>query len=561
MPSFSPQVQFWLGLTCVVYVVVMYAVSWVAQRQVHSTEDFLVAGRRLPLSLSWMTLLATWFGAGTMLAATDAVRRDGLQMAALDPWGAGVCLLLAGAFVAKPLWSLGLLTISDFFRMKFGRAAEILSAVILVPSYFGWIAAQFVALSGMLEMCFGMDPQWGLLVVAVVGTFYTLLGGMWSVALTDGIQIILVLLGLVVLGFSAFSQWGNGSAVAGMQRVFEEASPGHLQPIPLDDLRAFAGWLGVFAVGALGNLPGQDLMQRIFAAKSANVARHACYIAGVVYLLFGMIPVALGLLAHVEFPADVERAILPALAQSFLSPGLAIVFLVALLSAVLSTIDSAILSPASVMAQNLLKPLVQTDKSSLALNRFCVGFVAIASLITAYQGENAYTLLESAYELVLVGLFVPLMIGLYGKSSSQPAILCLHGRGQRVVAFAFGPGMGGTVRAEIRLVLFPASPVARSDRLWCVGLFDVSYIGGFPQTPIKEFPLRRPGSLRNLGIFQIMRCVFNLQCAHTVAVIRWGEFESLCFDSHPRPLVLIQGDGDGTRNSLSRLRIVGVKSA
>ena len=490
MPSFSPAMQFWLGLTCVLYVVVMYAVGWVAQRQVHSTEDFLVAGRRLPLSLSWMTLLATWFGAGTMLAATDEVRRNGLQMAALDPWGAGVCLLLAGAFVAKPLWSLGLLTISDFFRIKFGRAAEILSAVILVPSYFGWIAAQFVALAGMLEMCFGMDPKWGLLVVAVVGTFYTLLGGMWSVALTDGIQIILVLLGLVVLGLSAFSQWGNGSAVAGVQRVFDEASPGHLQPIPVDDLRAFAGWLGVFAVGALGNLPGQDLMQRIFAAKSANVARHACYIAGAVYLVFGMIPVALGLLAHVKFPADVEQAILPALAQSFLSPGLAIVFLVALLSAVLSTIDSAILSPASVIAQNLLKPLVRTDKSSLALNRFCVGFVAVASLITAYQGENAYTLLESAYELVLVGLFVPLMIGLYAKTSSQAAHSGLYGHGQRAVAAAFELGMEGAVRAEIRRVLLSASPLVGGDVFGCARLFDVSYIGGFPQAAVEEFLLR-----------------------------------------------------------------------
>ncbi len=350
-------------------------------------------------------------------------------MAALDPWGAGVCLILAGAFVARPLWSLGLLTICDFFRLKFGRTAEILSAIILVPSYFGWIAAQFVALAGMLELCFGLDPQWGLLIVAVVGTMYTFLGGMWSVALTDGIQISLVLVGLIVLGVSAFSEWGDGSAVSGVARVFEEASPGHLQPIPLDDLRSFVGWLGVFAVGALGNLPGQDLMQRIFAAKSANVARYACYIAGVVYLIFGMIPVALGLLAHVKFPADVEEAILPALAQSFLSPALAIVFLVALLSAVLSTIDSAILSPASVMAQNLLKPLARTEAGSLALNRGCVLFVAVASLITAYQGQSAYSLLESAYELVLVGLFVPLMIGLYAKSYSPRAVVACMAAG------------------------------------------------------------------------------------------------------------------------------------
>lgn len=426
MPKFSPEMQFWLGVTCVLYIVVMYAVSWFAQRQVHSAEDFLVAGRRLPLSLSWMTLLATWFGAGTMLASADAVRREGLQMAALDPWGAGTCLLIAGLFIAKPLWSLGLLTICDFFRLKFGRGAEILSAFILVPSYFGWIAAQFVALAGMFELCFGMDPQWGLLVVAVIGTVYTLMGGMWSVALTDGIQITLVLVGLVVLGWSAFGAWGDGELMAGVNRVIAETPDEHLQAIPMENFSAFVGWLGVFVVGALGNLPGQDLMQRLFAAKSANVARNACFIAGFAYLLFGMIPVGLGLLARAEFPADLEQAILPALAQSFLSPGLAIVFLVALLSAILSTIDSAILSPASVMAQNLLKPMLREDTDSLSLNRWCVAFVAAASLATAYLGENAYSLLESAYELTLVGLFVPLMVGLYGKPGQKiPVLWCM----------------------------------------------------------------------------------------------------------------------------------------
>jgi Na+/proline symporter len=181
--------------------------------------------------------------------------------------------------------------------------------------------------------------------------------------------------------------------------------------IPTEDLASLAGWLGVFAAGALGNLPGQDLMQRVFAARSAATARWACLIAGVMYLLFGTIPLVLALAADLLFPASVDDSILPALARIFLGPPVAVIFVVALLSAVLSTIDSAILSPAGVLAQNVLAKFSRGN--TLRLNRIAVLIVALLSLGMAYWGENAYALLEEAYSLTLVGLFVPMMMGLY----------------------------------------------------------------------------------------------------------------------------------------------------
>ena len=192
-----------LATTIVVYVLAMYALGLWARGRIHDAEDFLVAGRRLPLSLAWATLLATWFGAGTLLTATDEVRKHGFQRAALDPLGAGFCLILAGLFFAAPLWRMGLLTLSDFYRRRFGKRAELISACIMVPSYFGWVAAQFVALANMLELFFDTPLELGILLVAVVATGYTLLGGMWSVTLTDAVQISLVLAGLVVLALLA----------------------------------------------------------------------------------------------------------------------------------------------------------------------------------------------------------------------------------------------------------------------------------------------------------------------------------------------------------------------
>lgn len=399
----------------------MYVIAWFAQRQVQDQEDFIVAGRRLPLSLAWMTLLATWFGAGTMLTAADEVRADGLKAAALDPFGAGFCLIAAGFFVAGPLWRMKLLTVPDFFRRRFGEKAELVSSLILIPSYFGWIAAQFTALAGVLELYFDIPIFLGIILVAIVGTGYTLLGGMWSVTLTDAIQISLVVIGLLVLSFVVLSELGEGSSITGVRRLVTESSPEKLEILPRGSFRELVGWLGVFVIGAFGNLPGQDLMQRVFAAKSARVAQFACLIAGMMYLVFGAMPLILALSGDLLLGEQVEDKIIPALAAAFLHPVVAVIFMVALLSAILSTIDSAILSPASVLSQNVIPKLGWRD--SLKSNRVSVTLVALCSVVLAYAGESAYALLEEAYLLTLVGLFVPLMLGLYTNSKSAKAAL------------------------------------------------------------------------------------------------------------------------------------------
>jgi Na+/proline symporter len=417
----EPSLKWLLAISMAIYLLLMYGVSWIAQRRVKSAEDFLVAGRRLPLSLAWMTLLSTWFGAGTMLTGGDKVRSGGLQRAALDPFGAGACLLIAGWLVAGRMWRMQLLTVPDFFRLKFGPAAELVSSLILVPSYFGWIAAQFMALAEVLQLFFGIPVGWGLLAVAVVGTGYTLMGGMWAVTLTDAVQIVLVLVGLLVLTVVVLWELGAGNVWGGLVRLHRETDPELLAVVPTVSRASLLGWVGVFAIGALGNLPGQDLMQRVFAADSERTAKRACLVAGVVYLTFGMLPLLLALAGNLLFPEQLQAKVLPMLAQAFLHPVVAVIFLVALLSAVLSTIDSAILSPASVLSQNVLSRWGRVD--TLRGNRWAVLLVASLSLLLAYVGESAYSLLEDAYLLTMVGLFVPMMIGLYCSPRSGSAAL------------------------------------------------------------------------------------------------------------------------------------------
>lgn len=415
--TIAPNLKWLLAVCMIGYLIGMYIIAFIAQKRIHNTEDFLVAGRRLPLSLAWMTLLATWFGAATILGAADEVRSGGLRAVAIDPYGAGFCLLFSGLFVAGPMWRMQLLTVPDFFLRKFGRMAELLSSIIMVPSYFGWIAVQFTALAGMLNLFFDIPIELGLVLVAAIGTGYTLAGGMWSVTLTDAVQIILVLAGLIVLAVVVLMELGSGSVVSGWSRLGTETDPEMLVIIPTQNGTELLGWVGLFLIGSLGSVPGQDLMQRVFSSNSEKTAKRACLIAGVAYLAFGAIPLMLALAGNLLFPGEIDSDILPAMAHTFLHPVVAVIFVVALLSAILSTIDSAILSPASVLAQNIFPRFGYSD--TLRSNRLAVLIVAACSLSVAFMGKNAFELLEESYSLTLVGLFVPLMLGLYSRPQNR----------------------------------------------------------------------------------------------------------------------------------------------
>jgi Na+/proline symporter len=411
-----------VGPAIVLYVVVLFAIAFWVRGRIRDEVDYVVAGRRLSLWLSAATLFATWYGAGTLLATADAVGSRGLRVAALDPIGAGLCLLLAGLFFAGPLWRMQILTLADFFRVRFGPRAEIVGSLIMVPGYFGWIAAQLVAVAAVLELYLGLGLGTGIALVALVGTGYTLIGGMWSVTVTDALQGALLVLGLLVTAAVVLAELGGGAPLDGWLRLVHETPAERLTLIPTDDLAAFLSSVGLLCAGALGNLPGQDLTQRIFAARSASTARRACLVASAAYLAFGAIPLGLGLAAALLAP-EAGRAVLPLLAGLVLHPALAVVFVLAILSAVLSTLDSAILAPATVLAQNVFNRLPKGRAAPLLRNELAVLVVAAGSLAVAYAGEDAWSLLEPAYELGLVSLLVPLALGLWFRRGQERAAL------------------------------------------------------------------------------------------------------------------------------------------
>jgi Na+/proline symporter len=402
-----------ISLALIVYMVVMYALALGVQGRNQTAADFLVAGRRLPLSLAWFTLLATWYGGETLLNVSDEVAESGLHAILKDPLGAGLCLLLAGWLVAVPLWETGALTVSDYFAMRYTPRTGRLSAALLVPTYFGWVAAQFALLGPFIEHATGLPAGWGVPLVAILGTGYTLLGGMWSVALTDAVQLLLLLTGLILMLVMVVWQAG----VEPWRTV--DAQTWSLLPEG-----GAIGWLAsaeLLAIGALGNLPGQDLLQRTLSTRSAIQARWACYLAGFGYLTLGFIPVLLAIASRSLLKDPAVGNVIGQISTVILSPPLQVIFVLAVVSCVLSTIDSAILAPAGLLAQNLLPRRWAARSGDVRLNQYCVLVIAAISCALVYTGRNAFELLQDAYSLPMATLLVPLLGGLYLRQAGGAA--------------------------------------------------------------------------------------------------------------------------------------------
>lgn len=406
-----------LLIAILIFLSVIIGIALFSQGKMESEEDFLVGGRSFKLWFTAFCLFSTWFGAGTLITATDEIAHKGLVATALEPYGAGMCLVLAGLFFARPLWEMQLLTYSDFYRIKFGPKAELVTVLLTVPTYVGWIAVQLIALSQILNTFFPLPVGVFIVLVAIVSLFLTITGGIWSVSLTDSFQLGVIVLGLVYL-FLKVAFWGP----LGFDTLMAGIPADYWIVIPVDKLSHTLQWFSVFCVAALGNLTGQDLGQRIFSAKSAEVAQKGALIAGLAYMLVGSLPVFFGLTAFQTLGANFEGSVMPLLIKNFLDPFSVIILMLTILSAVLSTITSALLAPASVLAHNLLK-LRFPETSTLLLCRYAVVLVTLMSVAVAFMGSDVYGLLEASYAIGLVGFFAPLWIGL--KSQKLDETSCL----------------------------------------------------------------------------------------------------------------------------------------
>lgn len=393
-----------------ILVCILFLVGIISNRRVKDDVDFIVAGRKFNTFLTTFSLFATWFGAGTLITATDDISQRGLRDIVLEPVGSGLCLLIAGLFLAKKLWNLKLYTISDYFKLRYGRSAELYSVLTTIPIFVGWIAVQFVALANLLSIFFPIHTHILVVIIAFLSMSLTILGGLWSVTITDSVQMFIIILGLGIIFYKVVATH------SGFFQLYQMTPAAIKTWVPTESKKDFITWLTVLSIASLGNLSGQDLMQRIFSARSAKVAQLGCIVSGILYICIGMIPVFLGIFSNVIFKNTIKQNVIATYAKEYLPQELTIVFVLCIFSAVFSTTTSAILAPSTVLSNNFLKNKF-LNKSPIVLCRISVIFITGLSLLTSFLGENFYTILEKSYAIGLVSFFAPLVFGIVYKKS------------------------------------------------------------------------------------------------------------------------------------------------
>ena len=419
-------------IVCVViYLLGTLALGVWAGTRIKNSTDFAIAGRRLPLVMVITTTFATWFGAETVMGIPAKFLQGGLNAIVEDPFGAGTCLILVGLFFATKLYRLNLLTIGDYYRQRYGQGIEVFCSAVIILSYLGWVAAQITALGLVFNVLThgAMSETAGMVVGTLAVLVYVVVGGFLAVAWTDFIQMIVLVVGLSVIAvFSADLAGGAGVVLdkIGSQDLW--------RLLPEPSFKDVAFFIGAALTMMLGSIPQQDVYQRVMSAKDARTARNGAVIGGASYILFAFVPmfivasavVVMGEQALTIAKDDYQR-LLPTYVMSKMPLLMQILFFGALLSAIKSTSSATLLAPSTSFVENILKNLRphMGDRQQLRAMRWSI--VVFAGVVLAYaivmKGTPIFDLVSSAYQVTLVGAFVPLVFGLYWRrASTQGAI-------------------------------------------------------------------------------------------------------------------------------------------
>src|SRR5512140_675837 len=227
----------------ILYLLLSIGIGVYASSKVHSAKDFAVAGRHLPLHIVTATVFATWFGAETVLGISATFVKEGLHGVVADPFGASLCLILAGLFFANRLYRMNLLTIGDYYRVRYSRTVELVTTICIVLSYLGWVSAQVKALGLVFNTVSGdmVSQHTGMFIGAAIVLTYTMFGGMWSVALLDFVQMTVIMCGMLFIAFFVSAKTGGVGAV-----VSRAQAAGKLDFFPKGDYMHWVPFIGAW---------------------------------------------------------------------------------------------------------------------------------------------------------------------------------------------------------------------------------------------------------------------------------------------------------------------------
>jgi len=466
-------------LTLVVaYLVVSIGIGVIAARRVHSASDYITAGRSLPMYMVMAMVFATWFGAETVLGISATFLEEGFHGLISDPLGAAACLILFGLIFALPLYRLKLMTLGDFFHIRYNKPIEMVLSICIMLSYLGWVSAQVTALGLVFNVLSDgtVSMTMGMIVGAGVVLTYTLLGGMWSVAVTTFVQMIVIVIGLLLVTNTATDMAG------GLPLVLERAAAeGKFEWMPSMNMLDILAWMAAFFTIALGSIPQQDVFQRVNTSRTENIAVWATTAGGVAYFFFAFVPLMLAYSASMIDPETTAtlmendtQLVLPTFVAMHMPFWLQVVFFGALLSVIMSTASGTLLAPSVTFTENVLKNLKpgMTDQQLLTYTRYTVLVFTVMVVINAILSDgNIHDMVVNAYRITLAGVFVPLAAGLFWRKASNLG-----------ATLSIGLGLGSWLLVEFTIPELAYEPQFVGLALSLVGMIVGSYLSPNPNS-------------------------------------------------------------------------------
>ncbi len=401
---------------------------WAAQR-VKNSRDYLLAGRSLPLYMNMATVFATWFGAETVLSVSATFAKDGVGGIVADPFGSTFCLIFVALFFARAFYRMDLLTIGDFYRKRYSKPVEVVTSLAITASYLGWTSAQLTALGLVISVLSGGEISLNSAIVigGLIVLGYTLWGGMWSVALTDLFQTVVILIGLTAVALFV------GNLAGGPSKVISAAvDAGKFEFWPKGGAKEWLWFAAAWMTLAIGSIPQQDVFQRVTSAKDERTAVMGSLFGGVLYFCFAFVPMFIAYAALVIDPGferlfgnedarEIQR-ILPNLILERTPMWAQVLFFGALLSAILSTASGALLAPTALFTENVVRPFGpgMGDRQFLLLLRVVLVLFTLAALLFALNSRSTmYEMVQNAYKVTLVSCVVPLAAGIYWRRATN----------------------------------------------------------------------------------------------------------------------------------------------
>lgn len=417
------------------YLLVSIGIGLLAATRVHSTKDFAVAGRHLPLPVVTATVFATWFGAEAIFGVSSTFVNEGLHGVVADPFGASLCLVIGGIFFSRKLYKLNVLTLGDYFRLRYNRTIEILTTICIVLAYLGWVAAQIKALGLIFNVVTdgALSQQHGMILGALIVLTYTTLGGMLSVAILDFVQMGIIIGGMLFIGWLISGQTG------GVTPVIEHASAaGKLKFFPEPDLWEWIAFLGAGMTMMLGSIPQQDVFQRITSARTARIALWGSLIGASIYFCFTFVPMFIAYSATLIDPdkyaalmAQDSQLVLPTLVLEQTPVFAQAIFFGSVLAAIMSCSSATLLAPSVAFAENIVRGFVPhlNDREFLRVMRITiVGFTGAVLSFALNSESSIFGMVENAYKVTLAGAFVPLFFGAFwSRGTTQGALFAIIG--------------------------------------------------------------------------------------------------------------------------------------